>query len=185
MSWALKPRIPPGGSFNGQIVYPSIDLEFPLDAFINIVESISFSISDQYINKLTGFETKKYKVHDNTEKNISIMLVGDLEFWQMELLLNIATAMNSSGMILQWSDNFFTGTTSVPVLYSGRWINAGDFVENSALLCGGTIELVAYNINAGAAVDEYQKVIDIPDPALEWNYNIDTGVGIIEYQRVI
>jgi len=184
MSWALKPKLPDGASFSGQIVYPTTDIEFP-DTFKNLVEGVRFGIVDQYLIKETGFEKTKYRRHDESQKEMQIMLVGNMPRWASELLTRIATAINGPGMILQFYDDWVTGSSASPITYECRWINAGDFVENSHILTGGSLDLIIYSSSQATGIAEYQKVINTPVSGIEWEYNINAGAGITEYVRVI
>jgi len=167
MSWTLKPKTPTGDTFSGQMVWNSTVIEIPT-TFKEYVESVEHTIKSQYINKYTGFETKKYSIRDSSEHHFSIMLVGDLPRWVRDLLHVLAISMNGAGMILQFDDTWITSTTST--VYDCRWINAGDFVDNSELLNGASMELISYDSVESIDVDEYQKVIS--DPGIEWELKI-------------
>ncbi len=186
MAWALKPKFPTGTTFDGEMVWTSTDIEIPLEDFKNYVENIRHKINSQFENKYTGFETNKYKVQNSDEKLFRIMLVGNLPRWLQDALHRLAIAMNGAGIILQWKDDFFTGTTSSPVTYEARWLNAGDFVDNNELLCGGSMELLAYDSDNVVTYTEFQKVIATPASGLEWTLHIDDASGTDHvYYRVI
>ena len=57
----------------------------------------------------------------------------------MQALTQLAIAINSAGLSL-----YFRETLWSDYKYTCRWINAGDFTENSTLLNGATLELEAY-----------------------------------------
>ncbi len=180
MAWTLKPLIPSGYSFDGEIVYPSENLEVDT-TFKQYVENVRHKIRPQFQNRYTGFETKKYRVADSSEHVFNIMLVGNLPRWLQQLLNRLAVAVNGAGMVLQFDDTWMTTDSSI--IYHCRWVNAGDFVDNSILLQGGSIDLISYTtgtIEALPGIAEYQR--NISNPGLEWQRNISTGT---EYQRVI
>jgi len=146
-SWALRSVLPDGTSFKGEIVYPMTSLEVP-NTFRKYVESLEVSYSDSlYVIKDTGFEHKKYQREATGGikilATVSIMLVGDLPRWLMCLLINLAIGCNGGGMWVDFYDDWATDKQ-----YTGRWYNAVDFVENSELLCGGSIELECFIIQA-------------------------------------
>ena len=184
MSWSLKPKIPDGYSFDGEIVYTTTGIEIsPL--LKGYIESINLTGINQYDNKYTGFESKKYQIANSNEKRIQIMLVGNLPRWLCDSLESLAKAINGAGMILHFYDDFFTGTTESAITYECRWLNAGDFVDNSEILCGGSIELYAFDSTNTVTVTEYQKVISDPVGGLEWQYNIyDADAEEILYRVV-
>jgi len=141
MAYTFKPIIPDGYTFDGELVFNSTEIEIPI-TFRNYVENLSITIEEQYINKYTGFETKKYSKNDNDKKQIQIMLVGNLPHWLCDLLKTLAIAMNGTGMILEFKDSWVSGTDDNIITYNCRWTNAGDFVDNSELLCGASMDLV-------------------------------------------
>ena len=185
MGWAFKPKLPDGATFNGEIVWPSTGMEIP-DTFRLYVENVTYSIRNQFDVKYTGFETKKYKIQNTNERLYRFMLVGDLPRWMQDALLRLAVAMNGAGMILQFKDNWISGTDESFTTYDGRWLNAGDFVDNSELLCGGSIEYLAYTSTNTTTVTEFQKVINTPGSGLEWELKInDVDATDNIYYRVI
>lgn len=178
MTWALKPKIPTDATFGGEMVWNSTEMEIPA-TFKSYIESVSHSIKPMYINKATGFETKKYSKNDSSVHTWRIMLVGNLPRWMCEALHRLAIAMNGAGMILQFDDTWIT--TEGSTIYDCRWINAGDFVENSTLLCGASMNLISYDSTLAITVDEYQKVI--ADPGLIWDLQTsETGADNIYYR---
>ena len=184
MAWALKPKLPDGAVFGNEIVYQSTVVEIP-DTFKLYVSSIQQSTNNQFVNKATGFETNRYKTNDADKISIDITLAGNIPHWLEDALKVLAQSMNGAGMILQFLDDWVNGTTLQPVTYDCRWINAGDFVNNSTLLSGATMQLLAFNVSPPVVIEEYEKVINIPPSLLEWELEIDTGPGIVERQRVI
>jgi len=144
MTWALKPKLPGGSSFSGQMVYNTVDIEVE-DTFKDSVEWVAFKILGQYDYLLNGFESIIYKKDVYTQKKISIMLVGSLNHNVKNQLHRLAIGLNGSGMILQWKDDIVSGTVASPVTYECRWLNAGKFVDNSEILCGGRIDLISFS----------------------------------------
>ncbi len=184
MAWALKPAIPDSITFGGELVYPATDIEVP-DDFREYVENACFEIKPQFINKMTGFETKKYKTDTPSEVKMSIMMVGNLPRWLQQNLQRLAIAVNGAGLEIQFLDNWISGTDSSSITYNCRWENAGDFVDNSELLCGGSLLLHAFGVTALTEITEYQKVINTPASGLEWDLQMDDAAATEIYYRVI
>lgn len=183
MSWSLKPYIPDGYLFEGQMVWPSTDIEIP--DIKKFVESVSIRKRSKYVNKYTGFETKKYQIEGDTDIiSFNINLIGILPKYLADLFLRLANATNGAGMIIMFYDDWITGTEVSPVTYYCRWTNAGDFVDSSALLSGGNLQLISYGLPSELPVEEYQDVINTPASGLEWQDHIDVGTNT-EYQRTI
>lgn len=179
MAWMMRPKLPASASFDGQMVYNSTDYE--IDTTLRkYIESVDYEVFPQYIIKNTGFEKKKYKTSEPTTIKMSIMLVGNMPFYMQQILIKLAIAINSSGMIIEYRDSFVSGTPDVPVSYDCRWINAGDFVDTSELLFGGSIELVAYTLPE----DEGRWYGGIPDGGV-YEYVIDTPVSGAEWEFVV
>lgn len=115
------------------------------DNFKYYVESLEIVYDSIFDKKLTGFNDVKYTLNpvDATYRSgqIAITLVGDLPSWLMSQLIQLAKACLGAGMILLFSDVFATNDS-----YNCHWENAGDFVENNELLCGGTINLKFYEL---------------------------------------
>jgi hypothetical protein len=192
MTWAFKTVLPTGSTFDGEMVFDSTDLEVDND-IKRFMESIDYVI-DQYEIKHTGFEKKKYKKTDASNAIISITLVGDLPFYWHQILLRLAIAINGSGATLQFKDAWVSGTLASPVTYTCRWINAGDFVETSELLNGGTMELEAYTMPEAEGryavpgvpdAGVYQETIDVPVSGFEWTEVIEEGDADEIYYEVI
>ncbi len=179
MSWTFKPITPTGYSFNGELSWPSTYWEVPDDILKYIERADKLPLS-QYEIKHTGFESTTHKVRDESDGVIMIMFTGDLQHWLQEKLHRLAIAMNGAGMILQFKCPFFDGTFETTVTYKGRWINAGDFVENSALLCGASMHF-AYFLPAGnIAITTYDEVISGGD--VTWNEQIAAPVDETYYE---
>lgn len=178
MAWTLKAILPDDASFSGQIVWNSTEIEIPT-TFKEYVESVDHSIKSQFINKYTGFETKKYNIRDTSEHHFNFMLVGDLPRWLRDLLHVLAIATNGAGMIIRLDDTWVT--TEGSTLFDCRWVNAGDFVDNSELLNGATMNLVTYQSTLAITVDIFQKVIE--DPGLQWQLQInEVGADNVYYR---
>ena len=145
-AWAIRPVLPSGASFTGQIVHNMTNVTIP-NTLKRYVDSVTISESDAYLNKYTGFETKKYRIGNATgatvDASLSIMLVGDLPRWLMGLFESLARGCNGAGMELEFYDDWISSTQ-----YTGRWVNAADFVDNSELLCGGSIDLAVFDMQA-------------------------------------
>lgn len=185
MSYVLRPALYDGATFSGQLVYPTTVYEVD-ERLLKYIESISYSINDQYVVKNTGFEKKKYKQNGGSIKEISIILVGNLPFWMHEILIQLAISVNGAGMLIEFKDTIIAGTPDNPVVHDCRWVNAGDFVGNNELLNGGTIQLVVYSQETiyTPSGGEFQKVIDTPVSDLEWDLKIVDGDATFVYYRV-
>jgi len=155
MAWTLKPTAD-GVAFGGETVWPSTYLEIS-DSFKYYVESVSYKTNNQYVNKLTGFVTKKYKVNDADKIYIDITLAGNIPHWLVDALFSLAQSMNGAGMILQFKDDWINGTESVPITYDCRWTNSTDFVDSSSLLSGASMQLLAFNVSPEIVIEDYQK----------------------------
>jgi muramoyltetrapeptide carboxypeptidase LdcA involved in peptidoglycan recycling len=114
------------------------------DNFKYYVESMEIVYDNIHDRKLTGFSDTKYLQNAVNAQycsgSIAITLVGDLPHWLMQQLLQLAKAILGGGMDLTFSDTFATYDT-----YICKWENAGDFVENNAVLAGGTLALRFYS----------------------------------------
>lgn len=186
MTYVIRPKLPEAATFTGQIVFNTTDLEVD-DRLITHIESVDYGIFPQFLIKNTGFEKKKYKYTDKSTVNISITLVGNLPFWLHQILIQLATAVNGSGMIIQFNDTFVSGTTSAPTVYDCRWLNAGDFVENNELLNGGVIELGAFTMpedEGGLPTGDFEKTIEAPASGYEWDMKINDVDAETVYYRV-
>ena len=143
-TWALRPILPRSTTFNGQIVFPMTGLYVP-NSLKRYVESVDLTMGSGLLNKYTGFETAKYRSDSDNQlytiATLAIMLVGDLPRWLQRLMLNLAKGCNGAGMELEFYDDWATMKQ-----YTGRWTNAGDFVDSSELLCGGSIQFSAFSI---------------------------------------
>ncbi len=185
MPYVLRPALYDGAVFSGQLVYPTTVYEVD-ERLLKYIESIGYSINDQYVVKNTGFEKKIYKQNAGTIKEISITLVGNLPFWMHEILIQLAVSVNGSGMMIEFNDTIITGTTSAPTVHDCRWVNAGDFVNNNELLNGGTIQLISYSQETIPYVPSgiFQKVIDVPASGYEWTLKIEEAGTDHVYYRV-
>ena len=120
------------------------NLEIP-NTLSRYVEEVQIVYAQRYVNKFTGFETKKHRFRSSSgsdqEADVSIMLVGDLPRWLCGLLCELAKGCNGAGMRLELYDDWISDKQ-----YTGLWANAGDFVDNSELLCGASMYLKAFDI---------------------------------------
>ena len=142
-SWAMRPVLPSGSTFDGQLVYNMTNVEIP-DSLVRFIENIDYTWPNRNIDKYTGFEKKKYRLEANTgtdfEVFVSIMLVGDLPRWLQQLFMAVAKGCNG-GMQMDFYDSWATYNQ-----YTGHWTNAADFVDNSELLCGGSIDMAVFKV---------------------------------------
>jgi hypothetical protein len=140
------------GSYSGHIIYNATNYAIG-DSFFNYIESLELVYDSIHDKKLTGFNDTKYLQNavnaTKTTGQIAITLVGDLPHWLMQQLAQLAKACMGGGMILRFTDTYITGDD-----YYCKWENAGDFVENNAVLAGGTVQLNYYNkLGIGSIVE--------------------------------
>ena len=142
MAWIIQATLPSGSSFGGQIVYDATTIEVP-DDLIRYIESIDITESPKYINKLTGSESKKYRIAnssgDDMDTKISISLVSKLPRYLFNILFSLAHAVNQGGMQLCFDDILISEQ-----LYFCRWINAIDFTEFNILVGSCSIDLLSW-----------------------------------------
>ncbi len=134
------------GSYGGELVYEATSLLVD-DDFIKYIESIEI-VHDSTIDKqITGFSDVIYHLNSVTTEQkpgkLLVTLVGDLPKHRKQQLQQLAKACLGGGLSLFISDDIILGS-----VYYCKWENAGDFVENSELLCGGTIALQFYHRGA-------------------------------------
>lgn len=145
-TWAFRPVLPAGSSFNGQTVYNMTNVEVP-NTLKRYVESLEIVYADIYINKMTGFESKKYRIKNTTgtsiQASLRLTLIGSLPRWLQQLFVTIAKGCNGGGMQVDLYDDWTSDKQ-----YTCRWVNAGDFIDNSELLCSGSLDLEAFVIQA-------------------------------------
>ena len=143
-TWAFRPVLPAGATFTGQTVYGMTAVEVP-SSLKRYVDSLDIQYQDIYVEKMTGFQSKKYRLKNTTgtplQANVTIVLAGNIPRWLQQLFLTIAKGCNGGGMQVDFYDDWATDKQ-----YTCRWVNAGDFIDNSELLCGGALELQAFEI---------------------------------------
>ena len=119
-----------------------VNLEIPYD-FKRMIDSVEFKESSKYIIKNTGFEFTKHQVgafaSGEIHTSVNIRTCGDMPLYMTDLLKRMAYGCNSAGMILEFYDDWITD-----IVYTGRWINAGEIVENSVMHGAATIELACW-----------------------------------------
>lgn len=143
-AWALRAVLPSGASYNGQMVHDMTSLTIP-NTFKKYVQQVSFDIPGGVLDKYSGFETKKFRVQNDTgvklAGSVNIMMVGNLDKWMQFHLVSLAKGCNGCGMHIEFYDDWMTDTQ-----YTGRWVNAGDFVDTSEILCGASIDLQIFDM---------------------------------------
>jgi hypothetical protein len=184
MGYLLKPLVPTGYTFGGQMVYPATVIEIPDTAKL-YVDSVQVDYDKQYEIYSTGWEHKKYKIANGGNISFNIMFVGNSPKWLVDQLFALAIAVNGAGMPLLFYDDFVMGASGSPLVYECRWINAGDFVETSEIIAGANMQLIAYDLPANVTVAEYQKVIATPESGLEWDLYINESGTTHQYYRSI
>ena len=185
MSWMLKPNADSYAWSAGRTPFISTEIEVDNDLLRVNISSVNIRIGNMYEMMYQGFDVTKYKTQDDNIVEINIMLVGNIPRHLHEQLYQLAIAINGGGMILQFKDDFATGTSASPITYNCRWINAGDFVESNAIQSGGSINLISYELPSEIAVTEFQKTIALPISGLAWNLQINSSGADNIYYRVI
>ena len=147
-NWTFRASVPTGVSFTGQMPYKMAGYEI-VDDIKKSIQSISIRRANRYIVKHTGFEYIKYKAAnvavdgDSNLVSIEIMFIGNMERWAHDMLRRLAIGVNGSGMPIEFFDDIASSYT-----YKGYWVNAGDFVESSEILCGASMVLECYDASA-------------------------------------
>lgn len=141
----LQAVLPAGSTFSGQLVYNSTD-NFIDSGIKHFIESISITYMSKYVNKYTGFETKKYRIRNmdfsyDVDAEVDVMFTGDLTKKYQNLLRNLANSVLGGGMQIKFTDDIASDKH-----FTGRWVNSGDFVDNTELLCGASLQLLAFNV---------------------------------------
>ncbi len=134
------------GTVSGQMSFNAV--EFSIDeAFRKNIESINIRKRDKFLIKQTGFQYTKRQLHPisgTTElTDISINFVSVLtrpEFYQ---LVQLAKALNGASGLLIYRDDLASDRT-----YTGRWVNAGAFRDDSEILSTAAMELETYSYTA-------------------------------------
>jgi len=183
MAWFLKPEIPDTESFAGQMVYNTEDIEIQ-DTAISEIESVGYKILGRHIVKQTGFESHTYNYKGLIEVLYIINWSSNMTFALKNQLHRLSIALNGTGAGLKIQDTFIAGTESTPIIYTCRWKNAGDFVDNSEILAGGKMKLLSYLESTQVTILEYQKVIDIPPSTLQWQFKINDVDADEVYERI-
>lgn len=131
------------GAYDGHMINNMTN--FVIDNIDKHVETIDVSYRAAFDYNLTGFDSAIYLLNPNSANNVvadvTVMLVGDLPTHTMQQFIQLSKGILGAGMLLTFVDDIVTDRT-----YVGKWSNAADFVENSELLCGGSLLVEAYDI---------------------------------------
>ncbi len=153
-----------GSYSNGQLIYNNT-LYAIGDGFKYYVDSMEIVFDSIHDRKLTGFADTKYLQNstdtNNASGSIAITMVGDLPQWLAAQLLQLSKAVIGSGMSLEFIDDFCSNN-----IYKCKWENAGDFVENNAVLGGGSLLFKFYSVANNSAVIEFDSGV----------YELESGV---------
>ena len=156
-----------GSYSNGRLIYNNTNFAIGdnLKYYVDSMEIVYDSIHDR---KLTGFSDTKYLQNTidtaNLTGSIAINLVGDLPQWLASQLLQLSKAILGSGMELEFVDSFCTKAT-----YKCKWENAGDFVENNAVLGGGTLLFKFYSaVNTAEVIEVDSGVYEFESGVFEF-----------------
>lgn len=184
MAWLFKPGYPPNNPilYNGQITYPSMDLEIS-DSSIKYITAINFVSTTQIEIKNTGFVAKAFLL-SNIKINTIQFSFNNAPRYLIEQLKSLAKNVNSSGLWIKFNDNFFTGSILNPLLYYCRWKNTMDFTQRSIINSSCVINFYVSDPNPDPVqLLEFQKVIDIPTSTLQWDLQINNTGVLHEYAR--
>jgi len=186
MSWIFKPGVPPNESliFNGQIVYPSTDLEIS-DTCIQYITGCTFVSTTQLEIKNTGFSSKAYLLGTVKINTLQISISSGSKTL-VESVRSLVRGVNNSGLWVKFNDIFVTGTILNPILYYCRLKSFFDFSDNNILQSSCTLNFYASDPNPTIeALLEFQKVIDIPISTLQWDLQIENTSVLHEYARQV
>jgi len=141
-SYVMRAVLPSGTSFDGQIVFDTTTFNIPTECRSQFA-SVTYSFVPAYVIKNTGFEPIKHRVANTSttsvEVDVSIQLVGNAERRYVDLLREFAVAIMGAGMYIEFYDDWATDK-----VYTGRWINAAKFVENSEITGTGKIDFACW-----------------------------------------
>ena len=130
------------GTFNSQIAWQITSYVIP-DTEERIVRSINVEFNPTYWVKQTGFTYTKRKISPTSGTSrigrISVGFQGDLTRSIFDTLQGLARALQGGGGLVAFRDSIMSDTT-----YTGKWVNAGDFVETSSILGTGTMDIDFY-----------------------------------------
>lgn len=142
-TYLIKPSIPAGTSFDGQIVFDLTNYEIPY-SWWRYVDSVEIVHRPKWLNRYTGFETTKRRIgttgSSGTMVDLSITWVGSLPRDVLQRLQRLAEGANGGGIDLLFYDDLVSGYT-----YTGKWDNAGDFVENNPIHGGASVRLACWS----------------------------------------
>ena len=131
------------GAFDGERIWNMTAYPIAETALFKYIESIQFQHVNKFTLKGTGFESYKHTDQATSGNdllvNINIVL-NNLSLSTLHQLWILAEGMAGAGMELDFRDSLWTNYT-----YRCRWNNAGDFVENTELLGGATIDLSSWS----------------------------------------
>lgn len=157
------------GTYSGHLTY-NIDTYTIPNSFQSYVESFEIVYDNIYDNKLSGFNNIKYLENtidnSNVTGEISITLTNDLPHWLMQQLTQLAKACLSGGMSLILSD-WVTDES-----YYCKWNNAGEFAENSPVICGGNMMLKFYH---AGLINNYQNTYNTVGTIWQDTYSLTTS----------
>lgn len=130
------------GTFGGEMIWRMSSYSIP-DTIVKYIDSVEYVHRSRYINKRTGFETTKHTIHSTSDTDtlidINITFVGNLTRQWMQALTQLAKGVNGAGMEITFRDDFWTDYN-----YQCRWVNAGNIIENSELICGAGMLLESW-----------------------------------------
>lgn len=156
------------GTYSGHLIYNITNYTIG-DNFKKYVESMDIVYTPIVEQLNTGFSDTKYQTNATAAVkltgSIAITLVGDLPHWLMLQLIQLAKATLSGGMTLSLADTWVSTSE-----YYCKWENAGDFVENNAVLAGGNMLLKFYKAMP------YSEFLDIVE--LENDFELQDDVEL-------
>lgn len=132
------------GDLAGELSYTMANYAIP-SAFRRSIESVSIKYRPAIEVKTTGFESVRHVIAPTSGNDIlvdiSIMLTGDVSYLDRRRLETLAHGMLGAGLSMYFYDDWMDDR-----VYLCRWVNAGDFVSNTELLAGGSMDLVSWEV---------------------------------------
>lgn len=134
------------GSLAGEMVYPVTAYVVPIAARA-YVDSVSVAYRSKFITKFTGFQSVRHVIEPTTGTTIlcevAIAFTGDIPTATIHQLRALAHAVNGAGMDITFNDDWADN-----MAYTGKWINAGDFVESFEGHYGANIRMAVHTVAA-------------------------------------
>lgn len=145
-TWVFRAVLPAGATFSGQIVYDATNINVPTKCK-RYIQRVSIERPASVEIKYTGFESKVYRVRNDSENDVlalvSVDTAGDLPRDLYDNFRAMAVGCNGAGMEVQFYDDIASTKQ-----YRGRWINAGDLVESNVIHSGVSLQLACFEVQS-------------------------------------